>query len=120
MKIGGNLLNLAFKLIPPQTVSYSQYTGKTTNEIGLDVTSYAAAVPIKGSFQPVPRSKLEAMGLDFNKSYCQFYTSTAMNDLQRDATGDRFVFAGITYQVISNTEWFNVDGWNGSLAVAVT
>lgn len=119
MKIGGNLLKLAMTVIPKQTVLYSQYTGKTTNGIGLDVNSYAAAVNITGSFQPVPRDKLQNMGLDYNKSYCNFYTSTPLADLERDGAGDRFVFGGKTYQVMSNTEWLNVDGWNGSLAVAI-
>lgn len=116
----GNLLNRALTVLPKQTVMYSAFASKVTNEIGLDVSTFAAAVPLVGSFQPVPRSKLQNMGLDYNKSYCQFYTSTHMRDLQRDMTGDQFTFAGTTYQVMSNTDWFNIDGWLGSLAVAIT
>lgn len=116
-----NLLNLALSTpLPKQTVQWYQFVSKTTNEIGLDVDTFAAPVGVIGSFQPVPRSKLQFMGLDYNKSYCQFYTSTAFADLMRDAAGDQFVFAGDRYQVMSNTEWFNVNGWNGSLAVKLT
>lgn len=119
MKIGGNLLNLAMTVIPKQTVLYSKFTGKVTNSIGLDVNSFAAAANVTGSFQPVPRDKLQNMGLDYNKTYCRFYTSTAFADLERDGAGDRFIFGGRTYQVMSNVEWINVDGWNSSLAVAI-
>jgi hypothetical protein len=120
MKLGGNLLNLALKVIPKQTVLYSQFTGRTTNSIGLDVISFAAAVNVTGSFQPVPREKIENMGLDYNKSYCNFYTSTPLADLMRDTAGDRFVFGGRTYQVMSNIDWTNVDAWLCSLAVAIS
>lgn len=120
MKIGGNLLNLALTVIPKQSVEWFRDNGKTTNEIGLDVTTFVDGGIIKGSFQPVPRDKLQELGLDYNKSYCNFFVSTNMIDLTRDKSGDQFVFAGERYQVISNTEWFQIDGWNGSMAVKLT
>lgn len=120
MKIGGNLLKLAQSVIGTNSVQYSAFVSAPANAIGLKVSSYATAIPLKGNFQPVPRSNFQNLGLDFNKEYCKFYVSYPLTDLQRDKAGDRFVFGGKTYQVMSNTEWLNIDGWIGSMAVAVT
>lgn len=119
MRIGSNLLNMALRVITPQTVQYSRFVSRETLANFQLVDTFADAVPVSGSFQPVPRASYQAMGLDFNKSYCKFYVSEAFQDIQRDKTGDKFVFGGATYQALSNTDWTNVDGWLGSLAVMV-
>lgn len=115
-----NLLNRALRLIPKQTVQWTQFQGVTTGANLLEVATFATPVPVVGSFQPVPRSMFEQLGLELNKDYAQFYTSTAFADLTRDTAGDQFAFGGDTYQVMSNTEWNSVNGWGSSMAVKIT
>lgn len=116
---GNNILNAAFSAIAKQTVSYSVYTGRTTNAAGFLVPSFAAPVPIQGSVQAVPRHKYEYMGLDFQKNYVMFYTSSPVIDLQRDVSGDKFSYGGKNYQCQSKTDWMTVDGWSSVLSVQV-
>lgn len=117
---GSNLLRLAIGVIGAQTVMWSHATGRTNNIIGLLVTTYADPVAVTGSFQPVPRALIETLGLDFNKEYVTFFTTTSFQDIGRDDAPDKFVFDGSTYQVLNNTEWMAVDGWNSSIAVKIT
>lgn len=116
---GSNLLKQAFTAIAQQTVSYTSYTSRVTNAAGLDVSTYADPTPVKGSVQPVPRNKYEYLGLDLQKDYVMFYTSSPVIDLQRDVSGDKFSFNGRCYQCVSKTAWEGVDGWSSVLSVQI-
>lgn len=116
---GSNLLNMALGVIGRQTVQWSQFTGRTVNSIGLFENAFATAISVSGSFQPIPRNRYENLGLDWSKDYVTFYVSKPFGDVRRDGTGDTFVFNGKTYQVMSNADWFAVDGWVSSMAVKV-
>ena len=117
--IAGNLLNRALKRVGSQTVQYMRFSGRTTNEIGLDVSTYAEPVNITGSVQAVPRSTYEQLGLDFQKRYIMIYTSAPVVDLQRDVSGDKISVGGKSYQVVSATDWLMMDGWQSVLCVEV-
>lgn len=116
---GSNLLNMAFGAIAQQTVAYYVNTGRTANSIGMQVPSFAAPVNVRGSFQPVPRSKYEYMGLDFQKNYFNFYVSRSVIDLARGVAGDQLVFNGKKFQCESKTDWFGIDGWDAVLCVEI-
>lgn len=117
---GSNLLNMAFSLISKQIVAYQAFQGMTTNAAGVEVPTFAAAVNIGGSLQPIPKSLIQQLGLDWTKNHVNFYASQDIGDVQRDRTGDRFTYAGKLYQVLSNNDWFAQDGWKGVMAVEVT
>lgn len=117
---GSNLLNMALGLIAGQRVGWRQYLGMVTNPAGVKVVTWAAAVDVFGSFQPVPATLLQQYGLDVSKNYATFYASRDMTDPDRNKTGDRLIYAGKVYQVESKTPWFAQDGWESVLCVEVT
>lgn len=114
-----NLLKRAMRLIPPQTVSLSRWTGTTLNVAGQDVPAYATATSIKGSWQAVSRQMYEAFGLDLQKEYRMFYTPIVLQDLSRGKACDIVDADGRRYNVESNTNWQFMNGWQGSLLVDV-
>ena len=116
---GSNLLSMALNVLGRQTVTYYIDDGRTTNEIGLDVTDFDNGISVSGSFQPVPRNKYEMYGLDFQKAYFTFYASIDAIDLARDVSGDQLVFNKRRFQVVSKTDWFMIDGWDGILCVEI-
>lgn len=116
---GSNLLTQALQIIAAQSITYLAYKSRTANGIGLWVNTYAAPVTIRGSFQPVPRSLMEILGLDMNKSYVNIFVPRSIIDIARDVSSDQFQYCGITYQALSITPWVNIDGWNQVLAVMV-
>lgn len=116
---GSNLLALALTVIAPQDFTYFVNTGRDTNSIGLDITTYAAPVPMTGSVQPIPRSLYMNYGLDFQKNYNVFFIQQNVLDIARDISGDRIIFDGKTFQVLSKTDWFAQDGWDAVLTVQV-
>lgn len=116
---GSNILNQAFSVIAQQTVTYYRCTGRTLNSVGQYVTSYAFGIPLKGSFQPVPRSLYQAFGLDLQKSYYVFYASTDILDIDRNVSADQIAFSDQRYQCESDTAWFNIDGWKGVICVHI-
>lgn len=116
---GSNLLNMAFRIIAKQIITYYEAVDRSLNNIGQNVTLYAPPVAIPGSFQPVPRKLYEAYGLDLQKNYFTFYTSNNLIDVGRDVSGDQITFQGLRYQCESNNEWFGLDGWVGVLCVQV-
>lgn len=117
---GSNLLNMAFGLIGQQAVEHRAFVGNVTNAAGIKVPTWAAPVTLGGSLQPVPRALIQTLGLDFNKNYMTFYASADITDVLRNKTGDRLSYAGKTYQVESNNDWYAQDGWKGVLCVEVT
>ena len=117
---GSNLLRMAQRIIRPSTVQHYVFVDRTTNEIGMLVSNFDPPVDILGSFQPVPRTLYQAMGLDFRKNYAMFYSTVFLQDVSRDRTGDQLEFGGVRWQIESSNDWHAVDGWNGILCVEVT
>jgi len=116
---GANLLNAALRIIQKQNFTYYANTGRTTNSIGLDVAVYAAGIPASGSVQPVPRNLYANMGLDFQKNYYNFFLQNNIIDIDRDVSGDQFVYNSARFQCLSKTNWFAVEGWDQVLCVQV-
>lgn len=116
---GQNLLTMALTVIASQTITYYRFTGRALNNVGQDVASYATSAQIKGSFQPVPKTLYESYGLDLQKTYFTFYTSSDLIDVQRDVSGDQIVFNSLRYQCESSNDWFSLDGWKGVLCVLI-
>lgn len=115
---GDNLLAQALTLIGGQTVGYVACTGRTVTAAGQYVPAYADPVPKMGSFQPVPRSYYNQLGLDFTKQYCNWYDpSSVVRDVARDRAPDRINFGGAVWEALSSNEWTAVDGWQGTLFV---
>lgn len=118
---GSNLLNTALSVISKQFLTYYQANGRTVNAVGQYVTSFVSPAPqIAGSFQPVPRSRYEYNGLDFQKDYFVFYVSKDLIDIQRDVSTDELGFGSQRYQCISATPWIAIDGWVEMLCVLIT
>lgn len=116
---GQNLLNMAFRVIAQQGIVYYHYLGRTQNSVGQDVSEYSQGKLMLGSFQPVPRVLYQALGLDFQKDYWMFYTSNNVSDLDRGKSGDQIAFNGQRYQCESNNDWYQIDGWKGSLFIHI-
>jgi hypothetical protein len=114
---GSNLLKMAFGLVAQQTVNYYQFSGRLTNSIGIDVSTYAPPINLKGSWQAVPRNHYVNLGLDWQKNYFNFYCPKFLTDLQRDVSGDLILYANKMFQIESMTDWFNMDGWVAALVV---
>ena len=117
---GSNLLKTALRVLGQQTVSYAAATGRATNAAGLWVTTYAAPIDIRGSFQPIDRDYYLQYGLDFTKTYAKWYDPNAtIKDVQRDTSGDKITYAGSVYTALSSNDWKAPDGWNATLFVRV-
>jgi hypothetical protein len=116
---GSNLLNMALTVIAKQSALYYEATDRRLNTVGQYVTTYATAITLYGSMQPVPRVLYQAYGLDFQKNYYNFYTSNNVIDIERDVSGDQVVFNNETFQCVSNDDWYVIDGWKGILLVMV-
>jgi hypothetical protein len=116
---GGNLLNAAFAMVAAQPFDYVKYTGRTINTIGLYESSYETPETLIGSIQAVPRNVYQEYGLDFQKIYFTIFVSKDVVDLARDVSGDQVQWLGRVLQIVSQTPWFNIDGWVSFLAVDV-
>jgi hypothetical protein len=108
---------MASQLLQFQAIQYYQYLSRSLNAIGQDITVYATAQEIRGSWQPVPRKLYFTYGLDLQKDYFTFYAPYDVLDVTRNVSGDQLVFKGKRFQVESNNDWFQIDGWKGILCV---
>lgn len=116
---GQNLLKMALTMVQRQGLTYYQASGRVLNSLRQYVTTFAPGVTMYGSWQPVPRNLVKLYGLDLQKNYFTFYTSNNVLDLDRDITADQVAFNGQLYQVESNNDWFQLDGWKGILCVHI-
>ena len=113
----GNLFNIATSVIPPETAEYMQFTSNAVNSIGLSVPTYAEAVTIKASIQPVGDSSYKDLGLDFQKEYYYVYSNQRMHGLNEQAQPDKLKFHGKEFIVQKTCYWNEYDGWGYVLAV---
>ena len=116
---GSNLLTDAFELICTEPFDYYRFTGIETNAAGIDVRAYAAPVTVQGSVQPVDRSEYDDMGLDWTKRYIQVWTDQNVDDLYRERAGDQIGRHGFRWEIQSENDWHEIDGWNSFTAVQV-
>ena len=116
---GSNLLMQALSLISAQSFQYIAFQSRLTNSIGYDVNTYAAPITIQGSIQPVPRSLYDQYGLQIQKNYIWVYTPNAVVDIDRDRSSDKVIFNSNTYQILSDTLWYPLDGWTAAIAIQV-
>lgn len=116
---GSNLLRQALTVIARQSLYYYQATGRTVNDIGQQVTTYAARQLVYGSFQPVPKNLYQQFGLDLQKQYFIFYSLNDVIDVRRDVSNDQLQFNGQRFQCESSTEWYALDGWKGVLCCLI-
>jgi len=114
---GSNILNMALTLIAKQLVAYFPFNSRVLNSVGQNVTAYSSPFPLAGSLQAVPRQLYQQFGLDLQKNYVTFYTSSNLLDVNRDVSGDQLIYAGRRYQVESANDWFAQDGWKGVLCI---
>lgn len=114
-----NLLNAAHKIIPSVIVSWRRATGRTQNAIGQWITSYAAPISLKCSFQPIEKAKYEALGLDMNKHYFVLYGSNELTAVERGTGGDVIDFLGKRYQAEDAIDWYYYNGWKGIVFVEI-
>lgn len=119
MNILNNLFNQAATIIPTQGGEIRRWKGRVRNSKGVMVDTYAAPAPICGSFQAVPRTLFEQMGLDYKKTYYMLFTSEDVTGLQRDEAGDRVLFEGRLLKAQVEGGWKPIDGWSGVLMVEI-
>lgn len=118
---GDNILAQALTVIGSTPVKYFKYSSKTTNSSGLDVVTYLPGVMINtGSVQPIDKNKYEFAGLDFEKSYINWYVpSLDAIDIARDNPGDVIEVLGRRFQLQSGIDWLLIDGWRRFVAVDI-
>lgn len=116
---GSNLLKRARKLIKFGSVQYYATTGRTMNTARQWIASFGEAATLSASVQAVPRANYQKEGLDFNKFYVRVWASLAMVALDRDTSGDRFIYNGDLYAFADGENWFQQDGWSTVLACRI-
>lgn len=116
---GGNLLNLALSVIAPSSLRFYAFASRVSNALGVFETTYAPPVQIWGSVQAVPRTLYHDLGLDLQKDYAMLYAARELHDIGRGTAGDRVDWNGSTWQLISESDWFAIDGWVGVMMVRV-
>ena len=121
MLAAGNLLNLAMSVVGKTPVMYYSFLSRVTNDGGIDVTNYNPGIVINNcNVQPINKSKYEAYGLDFEKSYISWFVSSIdAVDLSRDSSGDVIETMGKRWQLCGGNNWLGVAGWEVFTAVYI-
>ncbi len=119
MTPGANVLSLALSVIGKQCIKYYRFIGRETNEIGIDINHYAPPETLYASVQAVDRNMYPYLGLDFQKRYIRVYACAQLQDLARDRSSDQIEFNKQRYQLLSDADWYYIDGWDGALCVQI-
>lgn len=116
---GANLFKLASSLISLSDAKLVKWNSRTLNNRGLWVSNYDASIDIRVSPQPVPRSVYKQLGLDFSKDAWHFYSDVNLQDLARDTASDHILFDDKRFEIVTQKDWFVVDGWTNVIAYSV-
>lgn len=116
---GSNLLGIALGVLGAQTARYYARIGRTKDAQGVFRTTFAAPVDVVGSWQPVNKTTLSALGLDMARNHANFYSETPFSTIDENEGADEFEYAGRRWRVLNSTDWVPADGWNGVLVTDV-
>ncbi len=114
---GFNLYAMATRLIGKEEYTHFAEAARTTDDRGIQTTTFAAGVTLFDSIQPVPRTLYESLGLDLSRYYVMIYTDNPLLVVERGTGGDQIEYQSERYQLLSNTDWRPQDGWRGVLAI---
>ena len=112
-----NLLKIALSVLPKQPIEWQKFTGYTTDDRGREVATYADAVTLQGSVQPLEAKDYEAFGLDLNKRYYQVWSDALIKQTDRNQSPDKLSTDGMDLEVTSNTNWHQANDWGSLLCV---
>lgn len=112
MNAFGNLLNLAFSLIPSESVQYLKFTGNNQSEIGLDSPQYADPIVLPASVQAVSNDTYSQLQLDLSKNYRRVFLPANAAGVDQMKSSDVLIFQGRRWNVVSTDDWYKYDGWN--------
>ena len=112
---------MAMSVLGRTAVSYFKFAGRSTNDGGVMLTTYSAAVTVStGSVQSINKKKYEELGLDWEKSYIAWYVPNLdAVDLARDVSGDVIEVLGRRWQLSGSNNWLLIDGWKSLIAVDI-
>lgn len=117
---GSNLLNVALRIVAPQTpLQWRAWVSSTPNGAGYFEQVYSDPVDIVGSMQPINRNLYQQYGLDMSKDYSTLYTSSDVKVADEDRGGDVIIYDGETWICESGTDWRHADGWRKILCCKV-
>lgn len=116
---GSNLFNRASRLIRRNPIQYYPFVSRVKNQARQWVSTFGPMQTILASVQAVPRDTYVQLGLDLQRNYVAVFAAIDVVDLERDSSGDQFVFDGSVYQIESQNTWFLRDGWAECIAVEI-
>ena len=116
---GANILGAALRVIQPQTIQYRAFLTRAENAAGETVATFADAVDIQGSMQPVDKKLYQELGLNLSKNYWTLWVFGPIQPTARDRDGDIILFAGLTCQCESDRNWSAVGEFRKILCVEV-
>ena len=119
MTPGSNILNMALGLIGRKTVMWRAFAGRTQNALGNWVVTYAADVPLSGSWQSDPTDRVTELGFDTSKTYRRFWASAPVDAVNRGTSPDLLIADGRKYEVVSTDDWIVQDGWVSIICVDI-
>jgi hypothetical protein len=116
-----NVLFVALKIQNKTSVDYFQFTGRVTNEAGMDVTTYAESITVtNGKVISVNKKNYVQFGLDFSKRYVNWFVPNLdAIDLSRDVSGDIIECICRRWELVGSNLWFSLDGWSSFLAIDI-
>lgn len=114
---GSNLLEDAFEAIETMEVLVSHQGERVKNAVGQYITPFEPPVAFEGSVQAVNRSAYQQLGLDFSKKYVTIYLCADVHSFTRNTSGDRITVGTKNFEIVSDLDWFEIDGWVGLLCV---
>jgi len=118
MKSFGNLLKQALSILPKQNFYLYKFQATSINDCGIKQDTYSNKISLAGSIQSIPKDMYQKLGLDFAKNYKMIYCDYDIKGLsQSNESPDKVEIDGIIFIVVSDTNWFKQDGWNGVLVV---
>lgn len=112
-----NLLNIALQVIPKQSILWKKFVSTGEDDRGRSCAHYAEPVALQASVQPVTARDYQAYGLDLNRKYFTIWASAGMESVARNASPDRFTYAGMELEAVDNTDWLAHNGWRSILCV---
>lgn len=114
-----NILSMALSAIPAQTPQLRIFVTRTENTAGDTIATFAAAIDIQGSMQPVDKKLYQQLGLNLAKNYSILFVTGNIQPTARDRDGDIILFGGSTWQCESDRNWSTVGEYRKILCVEI-
>ncbi len=117
--VGSNIYKAATQLLTRRPYRLQRFDSRSVDEYGLITNNYLDPEDRLATMLAVSAKMVRKEGLDAKEKYLKLYDTVKFQQATRDKAGDLLFVFDEVFEIIAQSDWYEIDGWNWVMAVRI-